>query len=498
MYRESVLEDSMIPVRLHMKAGVPQTKEINGEFIFIDQGRNLEVRWGGSILTRRKAGDVMKGGEYKRFTITSPSDQVVDLVVGYGDYNRLIVSGQINVASYVTTERGENLSLPMDVTKRVGLVDGVTVTNYDGEENLMAGHSIPAVGNTDHESLAWYNGSLYRIHNSGVIRYSDDGLTVAETLDFVSVPAKIQSADFVGAGITAGGQVYFWSKGNTESPRVFTFDLEEMIVSEITNSDMEGQPNSWSLSGRSAVGMLGTKLYYFLSDYDFFSATNKRSFAWYDVVTGNKGYFPITGTSYGFDISSGYWTAVDPEGFIIVSRNYTGDCFRFNPDGSLHDEVTFEFGSVDASASLNSQDAYAISPDRKVIHITGVGERRYYMESKTVYGTLYVQDGDDVATRRTRDLESPLAATPAAGGKWVVTAGLVKNVMSLLRGDFNPAGADYLDWLTAIKFTDRYGVTRRYDAGTETLFGRGITDEGMPIVIDGDLTLGILPEFFDQ
>lgn len=491
-------------------AGVPMNIDQPCEFVFIDQGEDLDFVVGDSRLSGRKAGDFARFDRpVESVRVVSPYDQTVKLVLGFGEFSRLIVSGELNVSSYVTTGRGENLSLPMDVTKRVGLVDGVSITVEDATVNLTDGGSIADAGTRD-PFLFWYQGSFWRAYHNALVRYADDFQSIAETRSYTSVPAEIQDSDWVGGGATEGGRVYFWAKNASNRVVVYTFDIDELIVTEITNSDMPNESTNWSVD-RKAAGVMGTRIYYWIDPSNTnANSGNRGKFAYYDFASGNAGHIDMTWgngpdyAEYSSNTSRGSYSFIDPAGYLCVGLDqgsgfgaYPSNSYaRYTPDGVFVDVKQFLFPI--GSTNIGNHQTLAISGDGRYVALSGSGERVFYMENRTTYGELYVQDGSDTATRRTRILTEPLAAVPIADGKYTVTSGLVRSVMSLLRGDFNPAGADYLDWLTAIGFTDRYGVPRRYDSGTKTLFGRGITDENMPIVIEGDLTLGILPEFFDQ
>ena len=83
-------------INRNLIAGVPQTIEMGCEFVFIDVGRDLTVIADSTRLTNRQAGDELRFDEpVKSVTLESAVDQTVELVMGYGHYNRLIVQGDV-------------------------------------------------------------------------------------------------------------------------------------------------------------------------------------------------------------------------------------------------------------------------------------------------------------------------------------------------------------------------------------------------------------------
>lgn len=122
------------PVKIDLTAGVPITRDIGCEFIFVERGKDLEIRAGGSRMTGRRAGDNIRlDGAVESFTVESPITQTIELVVGFGQFDRLIVEGQLSIAEYIKTLTGSRQTHGIDLEYHIGYDEWEPSVEFAGE-----------------------------------------------------------------------------------------------------------------------------------------------------------------------------------------------------------------------------------------------------------------------------------------------------------------------------------------------------------------------------
>lgn len=126
----------------NLVAGVPQSIEMGCEFVFIDVGRDLTIVADATRLTNRQTGDELRFDEpVKSIMIESAVDQTVELVMGYGQYNRLIVQGEIYTKDGVVNAAGKWVKyVPQPVTLSVGGFDVIDI--QDEERTQVASQAV--------------------------------------------------------------------------------------------------------------------------------------------------------------------------------------------------------------------------------------------------------------------------------------------------------------------------------------------------------------------
>ncbi|MFC6631650.1 hypothetical protein [Microbulbifer taiwanensis] len=460
-----------------LKAGTPHHIEQSCEFVFIDQGQDLDIRVGNSRLSGRRAGDFARFDKpVDVVEIMSPYDQVVKLVLGFGEFSRLIVSGELNVSQYIQTRgNGQALSMPFDLTKTVGQLSL-------GEQFYAAGSQIQLISSgvqPGQRASFYFRGNWYAFDGDGNGAYSlyqfnerSTGIDATHALDKTGVTFGFGGVK--GAAASPSGVVVFRHYRD-----LYMFRVGEYAVNRVAS-------NAFTyLSGHGGYYLDGK--YYFLDSevdapepngaivvFDLDGGTVDRIAIPYSPPSENNNMIFLRGNLLYIGNGSFYATydptAVQFEEYLgsvpgLQVGGVSGSGMAFNADGTIYCKGW----------------------------VSGPGYTLNYIDDLTTYGEIYSQDGADIGTRKTAFLMSPVDHFPENGGH-IVTGPVIEAVLRTL-GDYNTD--NYQDYLTAVRFNDG-SVTRTVGSGTQSYSLRGINAEKLPIFLESEITLTMLPEFFDQ
>ena len=401
---------------------------------------------------------------FDSFEVDNLSDvaQSVTFVVGEGDYEKLIVSGELNASAYVTTSaNGVNPSLPSEITKTVGLLNTNELTVTQGQDKQTG-----PVNNGGGLSFAsfWFDDEFYGLDklNLYTIDTTQNGVHKAtQALDVSNV--NFGFTDYVQcAGVTDGGTVYF-KVGND----VCKFSLHDRVV-------LYAKKNVFTKSTGAVGGFIYDNFFY-LNDYD--TVTNNHRVA----------VLNIDDLSYHFlnhdDFSNRIHTRNDRKIYAGILGGMPEKVFDL-AGNYLYDDNSGLLGV--------SQGDITYSPlgDLAVTSFTDRFDTKY-AKAATYYGEIYVQNGADVATRKSVLLDEPMEFFPRGAGT-VITGSVIKHILKAIRRGEN---SNYLDYLVSVSFTDGNN-TKKISSGTQTWALRSIRDD-ISLFLESELTLELLPEFFD-
>ncbi|WNZ54163.1 hypothetical protein QT397_14805 [Microbulbifer sp. MKSA007] len=508
---------NMQPIRRELQAGIPVTVEVGGEFVFIDQGDDIEIRIDGMIMPRRRAGDVMRGSSaFSRVTLTSDTDQTVDIVVGFGEYNRLIVSGEMNISAYVTTGRGVSSVLPMAITKTVGLE---STDQWFAAGGSYFKHSIDDANTecTQTGGIFYWDGSFYAIFPEGLARYEVGDYLVeptsaqtqptefiawagGEEIPHTTFSEHSENSRCTGATITKSGEIYFHMNGALWWSHIETLELFNMSGENLTNP-VQVHDGVTDSDNYCTIGLSGNSYYWIQLIYD----ENDNTDGYFYLVGVDIDSRHVTTTKLGngvFTINSGAtfnYGFVEDSGALIVYVDQGAEregLYEFDTSGTLigewfnhtfmGNEINYPFGATEVYGA-------ALSPDKKLVCYGESGEVVVGLSKSTsVYATLYIQDGSDTATRVYHTIDDWRSIFSRNGGK-IIYGGVIQAMLSVVNEGVTD---NYLDYITSVEFYDGR-LTRKYDTGTQSFAQRGVTD-GFPYFLESSVTIEILPEFFDQ
>ncbi|AYM04235.1 hypothetical protein D8911_14625 (plasmid) [Levilactobacillus brevis] len=442
-----------------LKAGVPMHIDQPCEFVFIDQGADLDFTVGESRLSGRKAGDFARFDRpVQGVRVVSPYDQIVELVLGFGEFSRLIVSGELNVSAFVNTQGiGQAKSLPMELVRTVG------VQNI-GKVQISAGTDIVGAGALDSGGKTpgnfWFNGDAWTVLNDSLVRLSragaggapDDTYTIDTTIAGIGWQAasRVRAAD-----IAPDGTIYM-----LQYRSLFKMGIGERIVQQIALNVAPG--------GQAQGGFIDGEWFYFIEEAsDEIQRLN--------IVTNQiESFFPT----------------------LVTGMYKIGNKLYLHSSGSSTHEV-YAWPSMDRLPDENRpawSTGVSGSPDGRYVATTGAGNNSLVIEhayDKTVYGEFYAQEGADLSTRQIVEITQPFGYYEVAAGK-VIFGG----VLTALCGVLNPGLSNPLDFVTAFRFKDgRY--VREVSSGTQSFALRRIEDD-FPVLVESEVTLTVLPEIFDQ
>ena len=442
--------------------------------------KGYPVRAGGDFVYLRKAvfpvrviidGQpiTMEAGEKRRiprkepgrqafdsFEVDNTSDvaQSVTFVVGEGDYEKVIVSGELNVSAYVTSAgNGVSASLPEEITKTMGLINA---TEQDVVKGTIKQDSAVNTGAGFCFASFVYESEFYGMDNDNLYQLDTAAAAFKSTtaLDWTGI-VRDSSQNVHCAGVTAGGTVYF-KHGND----LYKFSLYDLKVRLLLSG----------VFGNSTTNLGGFvhKGYFYFSDF---------------LLVDRVVVYEIATNSYSV------WSHANLKK-TIYSR---GDGKVYSASIGSSDEYEFtlagDYVANNVGAGYSSQAGSLVSHDGSIALTSQNNFYRFvWAKSATYYGEVYIENTGDAATRKNILLDEPFEFAPILS-KTRMTGRVVRVIMRML---LQTDGAGYLDSVVAFEWTDGYN-TRKISGGTQTWQLRDIDDD-ISILLDSEFTLTRLPE----
>lgn len=455
-------------------AGVPLNIDQQCEFIFIDQGEDLDFTVGDSRLSGRKAGDFARFDRpVDSVRVVSPYDQTIKLVLGFGEFSRLIVSGELNVSSYVTTRgNGQAKSLPFPVTKTVGVESLGVVEDVYGTV-----HATSSATSTFSSAMFWFDGAFYKLETANVYKFSPDSTdgTLDGTFPLGDGAANLAGVTLRGAAARSDGRVYFHA-----NQKLFSLSLGDYsVTTELAIFGTDSTKNPFN-----GGAMIGDRFYVAYCKIDDNANGLDDYFLSYDTYTGEVFQFTAN-APLNHTVSGGI---VGYQGrYVLTTNNGSGSWATFDLLGGKSSEYLGNHPDIKIASTVR-----ATSPDGRfgcVDSANSISVR--VIQSRTFYGALFVQDGSDTATKKVVLLDS-------APNYFVRGAGYVFKlaVVELILKAYGYETENYLDYVTEVTAGDGY-LTKTVGSGTQSFVVRGLTDT-LPVFLDSEVSFKILPEFFEQ
>ncbi len=414
---------------------------------------------------KMQKGDVTEQSGMKSITLTNNGsvDIIVTVTVGKGRYNRVIVSGELNVSAYVSSEAiGESKSLPLAITKTVGVIDTV-------EETVLAGQSIQNANTGpagNRFAVTQHDGEFYAVHQDNLYRFNKAAGGWAATLawDLTSIGGSWPGHIF-SAGVTAGGTIYMIAGSS-----LYRASLNDRSVVLLQANIVVGT------SSARGGGLLNNKFYFSEKYYDAGITQDVNYLRWYDLETGGTGSIAVP-VSYGQRL----YVRGD---YLYMSNNGSDTHNKLNPEtGDLIEEVT-GLGTFTGGLAFSETEDFCFYGD--------TSEYDYgYSDAGQKYGTIYVENTGDSSTRKEVLLKEPVEWF-TRGADTVMTGAILKPIF---KGIALNEGDSYLDDVVSFAWTD--GITqKKLDGGTKTLKLRGI-DDYFSIALTSEVSVSLIGEAFE-
>ncbi|WP_444884862.1 hypothetical protein [Microbulbifer sp. PSTR4-B] len=540
---------NMAPYRRELQPQVPITIEAGGEFVFIDQGENLEVRVDGMIMPNRNAGDIMRiNGAFKRVTVTSSVEQVAVLIIGFGEYNRLIISGELNISPYVTTHHGTSSTLPMDVTKTVTLENAEQWSALATDKYVKDSTTIPADCDQN-GGIYFHDGSVYALTRAGLAKYEiGDGLQ--KPFDpILTAPKEIikwKNTDgsdavlshnedahsdghtnlgvftsFGGLTITPSGEIWFSLDGRVYKSHLSHMRIEKFRWYEFTADHKPHRQNDY-IFGAFPIGFSRGK-YHFLHYFDH--QYTKADSEWANIASnfnihGDKflmSFDPLTNKVEYKNVGSLANVAggdaqpkcgfVNEEGNLCISvvnsEDFDRNCHVIDPTEGK--EITDKKYSVFIGLENSAWPAwnaaalghgYAVSENGTFMAVISYSGEITVTLTKdvTVYAQFSIKDpGADDSTKLHYSLSRWRPILPYKLGHKMY-GGIIEVILGAMLQRTPPS--NYLDYVTKL-VNDNGRNTITYNAGTNSFYKKGLGDDRISF-LNSDYTIGLLPDFFEQ
>ena len=205
-----------------------------GDFIFVKEAaRNVRVIVDGQAINMGR-GDkrrIERSEERKlsgnlafdSFEVSNLGDDDLRLVfvVGEGDYNSQIVTGELSVSDYIQTNlSGTSKTNPTTLKKRVGLVSMVETPIVSGEKQ-NSGEMPDLDGDGSTACVFWHDGKFWAMGGSKIGSFTKDSVGAydeVKTIDLTDV--TLTNINHMRGAVCKHGNVYF-----VNGYDLFTFNM---------------------------------------------------------------------------------------------------------------------------------------------------------------------------------------------------------------------------------------------------------------------------------
>ncbi|TVZ37686.1 hypothetical protein P886_2029 [Alteromonadaceae bacterium 2753L.S.0a.02] len=443
--------------------GVPQTIETGCEFVFIERARELTIVADSNRMTGRRSGDNLRFDQpVKAVTIESTIEQRVELVLGFGDFNRLIIEGRLVLDDRIETNRVGNDRMPVEFTKTFGLVTASGLSYIDDALLAQTATYDASVYGFSRAFFEW-DYKIYLVLESEIRVYDYAG-TLLDTLPLVGSLDDIMGGDVD----PQTGNAFIVNRNGISRVNLYTGE----VFAEYASS------NFYTKVGLGAR-MVGRELVF--NDYqeDSGYARNQRLFR-YNVDTNQLTTQVLGDCDDGYKQNLSY----DPErGELLQSASGSIAYYAYD-----HNSGTYLGARYSA---VTHGGGYFIR--KKNVHVISVNNRLnvHVIDAISYAARLYIQDGQDVASRREYNVTGNYSFTNRGTG--VVIRG---NVVSAILQGLDVGGGlseNYLDYVQSLKYTDGYYSLLR-DAGSASFAYRGYDDVG-ELLLESEATIKLLPQY---
>ena len=425
-----------------------------GDFIFVKDAAVAVHVFLHDQEIEMERGDVRKVTRpFEKFTIENrtANDVAVRLVVGFGDYNRLIVQGEMNVSAYVRSSgNGISAALPDRITKEIGL-------DNNNEVELFAGTVVtdsPAV--TYAGAVFLWDDEFYAVDSSNLYRLDkvNDGV-FADTVALSSgLPGHAR-----GAAVNTRGEIFV----STE---------HEIYKIAFDGTNFGSVANMGGTSFGGGGGSLGDVVYF--SDY----YTDAYGIFEYNTITGDTRLVKDA-------VNNGQMLGVRDG--VLYRLAYGGG------GGHAVDPVTLEIDPDETAIFVGAQRQTAFSPMDDLAATGNQGASSTFSVRNasdiTHYGKIWVQEVGDPTTRRYLALLEEYIWYPR-NGKTVMVGQVLKAIMASIERNYS---SDYLDRVVSITYSDGLN-THLISSGTQSWALRGLEDE-IHLALDSQVIIELLPPF---
>ncbi|WP_127455153.1 hypothetical protein [Streptomyces sp. B29(2018)] len=455
------------PFKIELKAGVPQMIEQSSEFVFVEQGRDLVVRCDSVIHDGVQAGDKIRpSAPFDRITLISAYDQVIRIRAGWGDWDRLIVSGELNISSYVTSRgRGVEDSLPMELVREVGGSVGETPYLVGTVEYVSPVETAADISG----GAFWFVDRYYHYGGSSDRIYTFNADTTnGEYIEIIPVGGSVGDADLLqslGVAVTPDGTVFHRSNAGN----LYTMSMGEWNVGLVRNGVYESnhyKNGLYYFGGRLySISKTGTQIQ---------SVNTEGGDLRNDAAINNASASNICGIGnlVWVDGGGGAWGA--------------WRCYKINSDGTLSRNQ-----SEDILSPAQTSNVRCFSPDRlHCLRLPGNGTMTIeHLTNVTTYGEIWHQPKGDPARRTVVPQFEKLRYFNSAAG-----VSIKYDWLGAILGNESSA---YLDYLTGYKY-ENATVEKEISSGTQTFGYRGIEVPEFAALDGSEIRISILPSYFDQ
>ena len=455
-----------------------------GDFIFLKEAaRDVKVTIDGQTIIMRR-GDKRRinrfGSEqaFETFEVSNPYDFDLRLVfvVGTGDYNSQIVTGELNVSSYVlTASLGVADSLPSNIIKRFG-VESVGEIEHSVGDSLWVG---PAGVTSVLSSPSFYGGKFWACDLGGAISrivcFSHD--SVAGEYDHVIELQGGFSVDRNNSPLNNG--MVFDDKGNIYirlETSLFVVPVGTNIIKRVADN-VFGSPQGRGLAFHN--GFLWACDEVLEGGFATVLRVNPVDGSSLRISLGDNGALGGAKILFvsGFMYVDAYYGSM---GKVFNVYEVVGDSVKLleKYDQDWSNEISNRGAECDPffeyMAFLNGSGRFQVSRPRSIKH----------------FGVVYFQDGDNDSSRVSVGLDFFPSfikrSVDVVGGEFI---GLFfKRVLGVT--------IPYRDYMTAVEYSD--GVKRvRVDSGTQSWAMRGINRDYIELADGSDFVVTVLPDVFN-
>lgn len=450
-----------------------------GDFIFVKEAaRNVRVIVDGQAINmgrgdkRRIERENPSKIAFSSFEISNLSevDLRVVFVVGEGDYNSQIVTGELSVSESIKTTALTSINLPLKIEKELGLISA--------EKTLKTKNTVisETTGYGPFYAAYYYRGYVvgFGNNNNSNMHVFDSELNYVS--DSLPVFEGVVGSWSIGDVCTNGRHVYITFLGNAIQGQ------RGIWRGTVLGGDFKIEKQETEF--KNGLGIVGNVLYVGCGTIGWTGENaNKLRIKKYTINSdGSLGGY----SDLWIDTTLASYNSIEIIGDeIFVSTGANMSNYRvYSLDG-----VFLRVENISGAAGI-----FYLDKSKGVFYDRGNTIKRKAFTDLHYSCRLYVQDVGDVASRKEFDCLADVSIVPF-GANNLMVGNIAAACMQAVSAQYQLL-PDYLDYLVSLEYSDG-DYTFLKTAGTATWAFRGLVDFG-EMLLESKFSVELMPEYLSD
>ncbi|ACR12742.1 hypothetical protein TERTU_1440 [Teredinibacter turnerae T7901] len=452
----------------YLEPGLAVNVPLNSdEFVYVkDAPREIDVTINQQVLKMERGDKSRFSAPVDELVLLNPHDVRIRVVltVGRGDYEKLVVSGELSLAENIRTNALGSINMPVEFTKTFGLVSDVQVV-HAANTVISTTPIIDVTGSNFARAFFEWDNKIYLIDNTHIYIYD-------YAANLVGTKALSNSLQYI-----CGGDV------DPVSGNAYVVERNGIVRINLYSGDVFSVYNEAGFYFGCGLGahIVGGELVFIRAKTTAGDSYKANEVLYrYPLGADEVNALPLTG--FGGNYTQNL--SIDRERGELLqsgSGSHVYQAFDMRSQRYLGER---RFAVTHSGGYLSRKKNNFITSKNNSIEVCTVDAIEYAAR-------LYIQDGEDETTRREFSIAGDYGFLSRNSG--VVLRGNI--VAAILQGLDIGGGlaSNYLDYVVSLKYTDgNYTLLR--DAGSSSFAYRGYEDIG-ELLLESEVTIRLLPQY---